>query len=150
TDLLARGDYNCVSGTAFYALALKRLGFAVQIVETPFHCYLRVLMDGDTLLLEATAGRAGLLLRPAEVRAAEARYEADARRALQLDGLPSPLPRLRHPVDLASLCGLQYYNLGVAYYNRRQLAAAQAAIQTSYQYYPSRRAATLWKQIRRQ
>lgn len=54
SSLFRRGQYNCVSATALYALALDELGIAYAIRETPTHVYLVAYPRTERILLEST------------------------------------------------------------------------------------------------
>jgi hypothetical protein len=52
--LLAEGRYNCLSGTLFYGLIARRLGYAPAVVKLPGHLLLRLEVDGRSLDVETT------------------------------------------------------------------------------------------------
>ena len=38
-DLISRGGYNCLTGTAVYALVLDHFGFDYKVIETNYHIF---------------------------------------------------------------------------------------------------------------
>ena len=52
-ELLEKGYYNCVTGTAFYHLILKELGIESEIVALPDHVFLKLMVEGEAEYWEA-------------------------------------------------------------------------------------------------
>ncbi len=48
------GRYNCLSGSIFYGLAARRLGFGVTLLHDPGHLLLRLEMDDRVAVIETT------------------------------------------------------------------------------------------------
>jgi len=54
TQLLDHGRYNCLSGTLFYGLIARRLGYDPVVVKLPGHLLLRLEVGGRSLDVETT------------------------------------------------------------------------------------------------
>jgi hypothetical protein len=50
-DLLKDGNYNCLTGTALYALILEHLHFRYQVIETNYHIFLLVTTENGQVLI---------------------------------------------------------------------------------------------------
>jgi hypothetical protein len=56
-QLLARGDYNCLSATVFYGLAARELGYDVRVLELPGHLLLELAIGDAWVRVETTSLR---------------------------------------------------------------------------------------------
>ena len=54
SDLFKDGSYNCVSGTAIYALIFEELDIPYSIKEVPTHVYLVAYPETENIYVEAT------------------------------------------------------------------------------------------------
>ncbi len=127
SQLFTGGSYNCVTGTALYAWALGRLGYAVQIHETASHAYLTVQTEHNVYLLDATDPGSGFVTGAA----------AAGKRALWYTG--NELQKgtsFNYIITFRQLCGLQYYNQGVVAFNTRDYDRSLACLQKALTLYP--------------
>lgn len=58
-DIFSKGEYNCVSATALYALIFSKLNIPYQIKETPTHVYLIAYPNTAKILIETTSPENG-------------------------------------------------------------------------------------------
>src|SRR6187455_1654352 len=54
SETLTRGKYNCLTGTALYALLLNHFNIPYQVIETNYHIFLVAETENGRVLLEAT------------------------------------------------------------------------------------------------
>ena len=106
-SLLTAGQYDCVTGTAFYALLLDDLGFEYEIWETDYHIYLMVDADGQQIMMESTDPLEGFVTHSLEINTRVESY--------RLEG-----SGMSKTIDLQQLAGLMYYNLAVDSYNNQR------------------------------
>lgn len=61
SDLLEKGEYNCVSGSALYALIFEKMNIPYQIVEAPQHVFLFAWPSTHRVAIETTDPKSGYL-----------------------------------------------------------------------------------------
>lgn len=59
TEVFEQGYYNCVSGSAIFALILSKLNIPYQIIEAPSHVFLLAYPKTEKILLESTLPEKG-------------------------------------------------------------------------------------------
>ncbi len=114
-DALTQGQYDCLSGTLLLAYLLHETGYDYQAYETGAHAFLKVFLHGREILIESTDPVYGIFVAPAAINAKIASFS---------EKYPDSYPPA--PIGIVGLAGLQYYNLAVAQFNRRQYVAAHA------------------------
>ena len=126
--LLSNGKYNCVSGTALFAVYAEYLGLSYEVIEAPFHVYMIVEhASGKRILLESTDPDGGIFVGERAIKRQEKRYWGKERNVV------NPSGDKLGGISLIELAGLQFYNLAVAQFNngnyistRRLIAKAEA------------------------
>jgi hypothetical protein len=136
-----RGVYNCLTGTALYALLLKDLGYDFKIIETNYHIFLVVNTDAEgKILFEATDPVKGFIADERAVEKRIARYRedqfvtADAGKNYYLYSF-----KLFNEVNLDQMLGLLYYNEAIQAFNDHQLQAAVVDLDNATTLYNSPR-----------
>jgi hypothetical protein len=137
-ELLEEGSYDCVTGTALYALLLDALGISYQVSEFPFHVYLRVVTTrADTFLIESTDPLEGWVTNSAEQKRRFVLYsqvtEQESEEYFQYDFT------IVETIDLSQLVGLSYFNEAVAKYNQRNIRQAVRLLSQAERWYASPR-----------
>src|SRR5688572_1622333 len=66
-ETLSKGKYNCLTGTALYALLLDRFNFEYTIIETNYHIFLLAYTHEGKVLFEATDPLHGFVTNPDEI-----------------------------------------------------------------------------------
>jgi tetratricopeptide (TPR) repeat protein len=145
-DLLKEGDYDCVSGSAALGLLLDRYGFSYDVVETDYHVFIQVYLDGKTLILESTLPVGGMITSPTAVSNYLAAYSNEgipvARNineglaGTRVDASDNSLFR---KVNLFELAGLQHYNEAIVFFNRQDYKQALEQLNKALSLYPSER-----------
>ncbi len=62
SDIFEKGEYNCVSASALYAIILKELDIPCQIVEAPQHVFIIAYPQTDKILIETTSPEKGYFI----------------------------------------------------------------------------------------
>lgn len=141
TETLSSGTYNCLTGTALYALLLDHFGVPYQIIETNYHIFLIADVGDERILLEATDAANGFVRGEANIEARIEKYR---------QGLPAGNSRkkvyeydanLYKEVSLDEVAGLLYFNRAIVAYNRGDLVSAIEQLTLSAARYQSQRTA---------
>lgn len=134
------GKYNCLSGTALYALILDYFGYEFSITETNHHIFLTVNTPDGPVLFEATDRLYGFVHRGKEVQAKLEKYKVstpgqNARRKVEYS---FPF-QLFDQVGLDEIVGLMHYNIAVEAYNKRDYALVVERLRLTTERYASPR-----------
>jgi hypothetical protein len=137
---LTDGTYNCLTGTALYALLLDHFGFPYQIIETNYHIFLLTEAVGSSILIEATDPTGGFISDDEVIRKRIAAYrENNAGRDPSSQQVYRYNFDLYNTVSLDQLQGLLQYNLAIEAYNQQELPAAVSELKKSIETYQSPR-----------
>lgn len=141
--------YDCVTGTALYALVLDELGYAYDIHETDYHVYLIVKSEDKQYLFEATDPINGFAWNPVEIEERQAFVNKESRRInleMALNGVASSnvteqekTDYINNVVSLKQLAGLHYYNQALKKFNEEEYHEAYQLIMKAHAIYPSDR-----------
>ncbi|WP_343633397.1 hypothetical protein [Fluviicola sp.] len=141
-EIFKTGQYNCVSGTALFALVLEELDIPYNIQEMPTHVYIMAYPDTKAISVEMTA------LKDASYIPAR-KDVSKAVRTLVEFGLSTP-EKIRQQgelqvynaffntnsvVNLKQLAGIQYYNEAIVAVNENQLLLAFEQISKAEKWY---------------
>ncbi|GMQ25757.1 hypothetical protein Aoki45_24390 [Algoriphagus sp. oki45] len=144
--MLSEGKYDCVSGSAALGLLLERYGFEFDIVETDYHVFLVVNLDGKKIVLESTLPVGGMITAPSEVQNYLIAYqpEKNAQRYSLNQTIAGPVVDYSDNstfriVTLRELAGLQYYNDAIVHFNKQAYGKAVDQLSKAYLLYPSDR-----------
>lgn len=145
-DMLSEGKFDCVSGSAALGLLLERYGYDFDIVETDYHVFIQVHLEGKPIILESTVAVGGMITLPSEVKKYLSAYQPEK------ESNPSNFnQRLAGPkagvadasifrkVNLTELAGLQYYNDAIVHFNTQNYGQAVHQLSKAYLLYPSDR-----------
>ncbi len=146
-DLLDKGYYDCITGTALYALVLDALDIKFTIHELPYHVYMTVdARDSDQpLLLESTDGMTGFVNEPEAFS-----YRITAYHDNSADDNEESYHysyEINGKINFKQLTALNYYNEAILHYNAQDLPTAQTFLEQARILYPSRRMETLHELI---
>ncbi len=144
--MLSEGKYDCVSGSAALGLLLDRYGYAYDIVETDYHVFIVVHINGKDIVLESTLPVGGMITTPSEVEKYLDSYKPEEFAQLKTlnQGLAGPDidysdNSIFRKVSLHQLAGLQYYNDAIVHFNSQAFGAAVEQLSKAYLLYPSDR-----------
>ncbi len=151
--LITDGHYDCLTGTALYAIILETLGLPYQVLETEFHIYLKVQTNQGWVLMEATDPLGGFVTDPAAIAQLEKMYrkghsagpvaQATPTSLRQELALARPQKGFCHLVTLQQLPGLQYFNAAVVQFNNQQYTATIDLLQKGLAIYRCPRMANM-------
>ena len=118
-EVFESGNYDCLSGTAFFSVILNRLGYSYKIIETNYHIFLLVHTNEGEILLETTDRLAGLKTRAKEIDQTLTLYKQNRLSASTAEGKNYLYQaQLYREVDALQLSGLLYFNQAVVAYNQ--------------------------------
>lgn len=140
-ELLEKGKYNCLTGTALYALILDHFGIEYSVIETNYHIFILAKAEGETILLETTDPLNGFVYKQNEIDERLTTYrsntlqETDKSKGVRYEFSFN----LWEAVSLTELKGLLYFNHAVEAYNQQQLDASVSFLVMAGKFRPSER-----------
>lgn len=156
-ELMHEGKFDCVSGSLLLSVFLDTYGFDFEIIETSFHVFVRVNLDGKSLILESTDNFDGFIYKPAEVEAYLAEFEEviPSKDAYYLEPTHQLVSKILNPVvfkiiDVRELKGLEYFNKAIFHNNKGEIDLAYNYINQAESYYSSKRIKTMKNLIQSQ
>jgi hypothetical protein len=121
-EMLDKGSYNCLTGTALYALLLDHFDVRYQIIETNYHIFLLAQTDKGPILFETTDPANGFVTNAEEIEKRIAGYRQNS---IQATASSKTYYRynfeLYNSVDLDQVLGLLHYNLAIVAFNSQDL-----------------------------
>ena len=146
SNLLDKGSYDCVSGSAALGLLLERYGYSFDVVETDYHVFIQVYLAGKTLILESTLPVGGMITSTSGVRNYLAAYLTEGVQVAReiSEGLAGTKVdftdnTIFRKVTLTELAGLQHYNEAIVHFNTQNYKEAIDLLSKAYTRYPSER-----------
>lgn len=139
-ETLGSGKYNCLTGTALYALLLDYFKIDYSIVETNYHIFLLAHTDEGTVLLEATDPARGFVSDSAEVEKRILQYKQNVIQRQNDDKRYYEYTfDLYKTVTLDQIKGLMHYNLSVDAYNQQNFESSIQHLSKALDFYNSPR-----------
>jgi hypothetical protein len=123
-ELFESGQYDCLSGTAFFSVLLEELQFRYKIIETNYHIFLLIDTNQGQVLLETTDRLFGFKTNPQEIEESLNHYKEN----LIASNSSKKLHYYQYHIDLfrevntMQLSGLLYFNQAVIAYNSHEWA----------------------------
>ena len=146
SDLLESGAYDCVSGSAALGLLLDRYGYSYEVVETDYHVFIQVYLEGKTLILESTLPVGGMITAPSAVSGYLGAYLNEGKPVARNinEGLAGTKVdtsdnTIFRKVNLSELAGLQHYNEAIVHFNQQEYRQAIDLLSKALVLYPSER-----------
>lgn len=145
-DIFSRGEYNCVSATALYALILDELSIPYAIKEMPTHVFLVAYPSSASIALESTDPQVGYTVFNAKFKTeyinqlrkmklvSESEFQEKG-----TDGLFDELYFNDQDISLKELIALQYYNDGLYLIDKSSYDKSLRQFEKAYTLYPSDR-----------
>jgi hypothetical protein len=138
--LTKNGTYNCLTGTALYALLLDHFGFDYKIIETNYHIFLLVNSSSGNVLFEATDPINGFVAEESEIEKRLAFYKENKLKQDVGDKTFYQYQfKLYNEVTLEQMLGLLHYNLAIEAYNVQQFTTAITHLDKAIDIYNSPR-----------
>lgn len=139
-DLLTRGTYNCLTGTALYALLLDHFGVEYRIIETNYHIFLLAKTSRGEILFETTDPINGFVSDAAAIEKRIAQYRQNSIQAANTSKTYYQYDfALFKEVNLDQIVGLLHYNRSIAAFNQRQLETSAVELAKAIELYQSPR-----------
>lgn len=148
--MLSEGQFDCVSGSAALGMLLERYGYGFDIIETDYHVFIVVNLEGKKIVLESTLPIGGMITSPSEVEKYLNAYKPEKSSTLTVLNQRLAGPQIDYSdnaifrkVTLTQLAGLQYYNDAIVHFNAQAFGQAVEQLSKAYLLYPSDRILSL-------
>jgi tetratricopeptide (TPR) repeat protein len=150
-EVFYNGNYNCVSGSALYALAFEEIGIPYVIKEEPTHVYLIAYPETERIKIETTTPVRGVLVLNTSFKQQFVKTLRDQKLiSAQEYGLRSSDELFdqhyfanQESVTLSNLAGIQYMNAAIERNNERKFEEAAQLMDKAYVLFPAPRTAYL-------
>lgn len=140
SDLLKAGNYNCLTGTALYALLLDHLGYDYKVIETNYHIFLIVKTSEGKVIFEATDPVKGFITDADEVEKRLSKYQQNQVPRRESEKIYYQYSvKLFNEVSLDEMLGLLHYNHAIEAFNAQQLSSAIVHLDKAIHLYQSPR-----------
>jgi len=143
-QLFTKGEYNCVSATALYALIFNRFNIDYEIRETPTHVYLIADPKGEKILVESTLPLQGTFVFDYKTQKEYVNFLKANKLISEEEFENNSIEKLfdqyydtNKVINNKQLAALLYYNKGVEKYNQTNYTEAAYFLEKAYQVYPS-------------
>ncbi len=150
--MLSEGTFDCVSGSAALGMLLERYGYEFDIIETDYHVFIAVNLEGKKIVLESTLPVGGMITSPSEVekyldayKPVEIAQPTAVNQGLAGQEIDYSDKAIFRKVSLRQLAGLQYYNDAIVHFNAQAFGQAVEQLSKAYSLYPSDRILDLQK-----
>ncbi|MBI3482873.1 MAG: hypothetical protein HY015_07855 [Bacteroidetes bacterium] len=136
-DIFEKGNYDCLSGTYFFANSLEQLGFSYKIYETNYHIFMTVKTSRGEVLLESTDCANGLVTDQNLIKERISKYQ----QSKTTPGAQLYLSKLRlfHELLPSQLPGLLYFNRAVEAFNKNELINCCVYLEQAWKIYDNPR-----------
>lgn len=141
-----QGIYDCVTGTAVYALLLNRFEIPYQIIETEEHVFIQGIFKKTPFIIESTFADEGLILGEQETMGFLNSFIIHPSKSANLKPVEvgsffskNESNSLFEKIGLRELAGLQYYNDAVKKFDEQKYKAAYVQLIKAEYLYPSER-----------
>lgn len=144
--LFSTGEFNCLSGTIFYALVLQQLNIPFMIKEAPTHVYILAYPSTFSLLVESTDPGMRYYIPDERFKKDYVNFLVESKivtkddlRSKDQETLFNENYYSNKEIKLNELIGLEYYNSGIEYFNEKNYKKAVHQFEKAYILYPSDR-----------
>jgi len=139
-EILNSGTYNCLTGTALYALILDHFDIDYQMIETNYHIFLIAQTEQGNVLFETTDPVNGFVSNAGSIENRIAQYKENKNQNRDSDKTYYLYDfDLFNEVNLDQVVGLLHYNLSVSAYNQHQLTSSIIELGKAIELYQSPR-----------
>jgi hypothetical protein len=154
SDIFEKGEYNCVSASALYAIIFKEMEIPFQIIEAPQHVFIIAYPQSDKILIETTSPENGYLKFPDSFVDNYIKYMTDAKLISKDEYANSTANDLfdkyfysKTGVSLIDLAGIQYSNYAIYDSKENDYEKGIMEIMKAYYLSPSERNKYLLKSM---
>lgn len=144
-EIFTTGKYDCLTATALFQLALQRLGFHQEVIETNYHIYVLVHLGGSDIMLETTDRFGGFITDKDLIARRAASYinmEPDSKPGNTVFAYSFQISK---SISAQQVAGLLYFNRAVSAFNHQAFEACEKLLEHAAQLYPSSRCEQLKK-----
>ncbi len=133
-DLVSTGKYNCLSGTALFALLLDHFVIDHRIIETNHHIFILAQTNEGSVLLETTDPEKGFIGDPGAIARKISEYQNVRQEKME----NSKIYRFQYPrvhmdtVSLTGILGLFHYNHSIEALNEGDFKKAIAHLHHAF------------------
>ena len=145
-DVFTKGEYNCVSATALYALVLQQLDIPYVVKETPTHVFLVAYPASARIALESTDPQVGYIVFNERFKneyvSQLRKMKLISEREYQTKGVEALFDEMyfkNQDISLKELIALQYYNDGLYLMDEEKWESSLHQFEKGYMLYPSDR-----------
>lgn len=142
-DVFSNGAYNCVSGSALYAVIFTKLNIPFQVKEEPQHVYLVAYPGQQRLLIESTNPQKGYIQFNEQYMQKFAEYLRDNKYISESEYGSKPAKTLFNdfyfradPLGISELAAIQYCNFSLYLEEEEDLAGALEQMKKAYYLWP--------------
>ena len=140
SETLDKGRYNCLTGTALYALLLDHFDIEYKVIETNYHIFLLASTGEGQILCEATDPLNGFIEKPKDI---DSRINLYKQNRVQETSIDKKYYRynfnLYSQVSLDQIEGLLHYNFSIMAFNEQNLHASIQRLDRALDLYNSPR-----------
>ncbi len=137
-DIFKNGNYDCLSGTYFFAKALDELRIPYKIFETNYHIFLTVQTDRGEVLLETTDRINGFVRNRKAIDEKVSKYQQTRSNASTTELYLSRI-RIFHQLNSQQLPGLLFFNRAVEAFNKNELNQCCQYLEQAWKIYDNER-----------
>lgn len=146
SDIFERGEYNCVSGSAMYAMVFQKMGIPYQILEAPQHVFLMAYPNSHKVFIETTSPQNGYLKFNEAYMERFINYMVKTKLISQDELTNSTAAELfnkyyfdKNGMNIIQLAAIQYANYAVYFLENNDYRQALPNIQKAYYLSPNER-----------
>ena len=137
-DIFKEGNYDCLSGTYFFARVLDELNISYKIFETNYHIFLTVQTDRGEILMESTDRVNGLIQNQKAIDERISAYQQTRSNSTNSELYLSRI-RIFHELHSQQLPGLLYFNQAVQAFNKNDLSSCCLYLEQAWKIYDNQR-----------
>ena len=145
-SVFEKGEYNCVSSTAVFALVFEKLKIPYKIIELPTHVYLVAYPEGKSIKVETTDAEFEYLIIKPEMKKEYVNYllktKVISQEEYKAEGVEEIFSKNyfgENGLNLKQLAGVQYYNKGLFLIDNADYQEAYYELAKAYYLFPSPR-----------
>lgn len=143
---LDEGSFDCVTGTATYALLLEKYAIPYQVIMTGQHVYIKGIVNNVPFIIESTFPTNGFLYGEKAVKSFESKVVFSDNRDDRIPAAVGSRNNLNSEyeiIGLRELAGLQYYNDAIKKFFEENYQKSYIQLMKAEFLYPSSKISTL-------
>jgi hypothetical protein len=125
-------EYDCVTGTALYAIILEHFNFEYSIIELDFHAYILVHLSNSDILIESTNPTSGFVTESDEIAKLKSKYRLES---TEIKANNYVVDEVERKITVKELAGLHFYNQAVNVFNQGEYILAKRLLKAARNLY---------------